>query len=443
MKAPELLALGDSYQIDHNLEEAVDAYAAAMILLRESQTALTIRALSHRSEAFYKMQRYQEAFEDAQQALECMSTKQPVAGLQQSEGEMCHRRAGLAAFQLFHYQQAKDFLQHALQLATLNGRDGSYYNEWIRKCDNKLEPKKMSAGAASQVASTVTPMMERKSRQRIVEDTLSPVPAVAALPSAVVSPIPASGTTGRLSASTPATNAPITTPKYQYYQSDKFVTVAILETQVREENLDVRLEPQYLAVTLRKQGKDFTVVAGTLYQEIDPEKSKVTIKDEKVLVKLRKVEEKFEWPELMGKSADSKKPASSSSNKKDETNGSEDGSDDPPKPIPTVPKDSSKPRPYVSHRDWDAIEKDIEEEEKKEKPQGDEAMNKLFQQIYANASDETKRAMIKSYQTSGGTVLSTNWDEVKEKDYEKERTAPKGQEWKKWEGEKLPMKEDD
>lgn len=40
--------------------------------------------------------------------------------------------------------------------------------------------------------------------------------------------------------------------------------------------------------------------------------------------------------------------------------------------------------------------------------------------------------MIKSYQTSGGTVLSTNWDEVQSKDYEKEVQAPEGQEVRKW-----------
>ena len=37
-------------------------------------------------------------------------------------------------------------------------------------------------------------------------------------------------------------------------------------------------------------------------------------------------------------------------------------------------------------------------------------------------------------QTSGGTCLSTNWKEVKEKDYEKEKTAPDGMEWKRWDG---------
>jgi suppressor of G2 allele of SKP1 len=38
--------------------------------------------------------------------------------------------------------------------------------------------------------------------------------------------------------------------------------------------------------------------------------------------------------------------------------------------------------------------------------------------------------MVKSMQTSGGTCLSTNWNEVEKTDYEKERQAPKGMEWK-------------
>jgi suppressor of G2 allele of SKP1 len=56
----------------------------------------------------------------------------------------------------------------------------------------------------------------------------------------------------------------------------------------------------------------------------------------------------------------------------------------------------------------------------------------FFQEIFKNADPDKRRAMIKSFQTSSGTVLSTDWGDVSQKDYEgKDRPSPpKGQEWK-------------
>lgn len=98
-------------------------------------------------------------------------------------------------------------------------------------------------------------------------------------------------------------------------------------------------------------------------------------------------------------------------------------------PVPVQP--TSKPKPYASNKNWDAIDRDLKEELENEKPEGDAALNSLFKQIYERADPDTRRAMMKSYQTSGGTVLSTNWGEVESKDYEgKDRpSAPDGQEW--------------
>jgi tetratricopeptide (TPR) repeat protein len=376
--AEECLSLADCYYINEDFDLALDAYAAAESTARHD--CIRFRSLSHKSAALIQLGRYEEAQASATAALEACS-----AGLRHGETEACQKRLGQTLFQLGRYQEALTALEQASQLALLNQRNASKYEALIQQCKEKI------AGLT---------------------------------PSATVPPPPPASIAPPVSSSRPIFTKPMqpTMPKYQYYQNETFMKIELLEHSVKQEDLRVDILPRKLTVILKKQGVEFTVIHGILYDKVDVARSKVLVKDEKVLIKLRKLEP-HDWHELFGKKND-----------EDEETKVPD--------TEVIPTTTEKVRPYASTRDWSAIERNLEKVEESETPQGDDAMSKLFQKIYSGASEDTRRAMIKSYQTSGGTVLSTNWDEVKEKDYEgKDRVAPKGQEWKDWEGKKLPQKD--
>lgn len=91
-----------------------------------------------------------------------------------------------------------------------------------------------------------------------------------------------------------------------------------------------------------------------------------------------------------------------------------------------------EPKGSRARNKWDNLDLDEERAGEKDgqKGEGNDELQGFFQKLYADADDDTRKAMMKSYQESGGTHLSTNWSEVKKGKVETK--PPEGMEARKW-----------
>lgn len=93
--------------------------------------------------------------------------------------------------------------------------------------------------------------------------------------------------------------------------------------------------------------------------------------------------------------------------------------------VPVAPAAAPQEAPPRPRSKWDALQVDDEEP-----VSGEAELNAFFKKLYADADDDTRRAMVKSFQESNGTSLSTNWAEVGKKKVE--TRAPSGMEPRKY-----------
>lgn len=78
-------------------------------------------------------------------------------------------------------------------------------------------------------------------------------------------------------------------------------------------------------------------------------------------------------------------------------------------------------------KNWEKVLDD----EKDDELEGDDEVNGFFKKLYKDADPDTRRAMVKSFQESNGTSLSTSWGDVGSRTFETK--PPDGLEAKKWE----------
>ncbi|CAG8769758.1 23980_t:CDS:1, partial [Racocetra persica] len=123
-----------------------------------------------------------------------------------------------------------------------------------------------------------------------------------------------------------------------------------------------------------------------LAHEISPKECRHEVLSTKIEVKLKKEKPGIKWGVLEGDDSLAGSFSQSDGNK------------------------LSYPSSARNAKNWDKLEKEISKDQ--EKPEGEAALNSLFQQLYKDADDDTRRAMLKSYTESSGTCLSTNWGEV-------------------------------
>jgi len=195
-----------------------------------------------------------------------------------------------------------------------------------------------------------------------------------------------------------------TSVRHEWYQTPTHVIITIFAKNVKKEQAEIEFTKKSFSAAIKLSESSEYLLDLNLCDDIDPSQCSTQFLPSKVEIKLAK-DSQSKWLSLERNEASQLNKISW-----DSAQGNK----------PEYPT-SSKIK-----KNWDLIAKGIEED----KLEGDAALNKVFQDIYGKGNEDQRRAMMKSFVESGGTVLSTNWKDVGARYVE--GSAPKGTEMHKW-----------
>ncbi|KAL8770934.1 MAG: hypothetical protein Q9203_005070 [Teloschistes exilis] len=224
--------------------------------------------------------------------------------------------------------------------------------------------------------------------------------------------------------------------RHEWYQTQDTVVVSLFAKGIPKDKATIDIQARSLAISFPLvTGSEYDFSLDPLYGTIDPTTSTAKIMGTKIDFTLKKTTAGDMWPTL-----ESTVPITDSKDEKS------DEAQEVKHPMPANP--TTKPGPVYptssksGPKNWDKLADELTKK-KKEKKDGEEGgddgledfeggdpVNGFFQQLYSRADPDTQRAMMKSYQESNGTALSTNWSEVGKGKVETQ--PPDGMEAKRW-----------
>lgn len=389
MNPTQLYSKANEAFVADDYNSAIDLYTQAL-----EQDPTYADCMVARAHAFIKKDRFQEAKKDADRAIDILrSTEEGRSSMVLAKAFL---RSGVASFHIGRFREAKNCFSEGQKLGEEPG-----LKQWMSWCDEKIA----KFGDIAPGVAEVSPAKKTAS-----VPTLGSLATQAPSEQTKASEAKASGDAKVSEASEPVQNTQMPTPtiKHDWYQTETNVVIEIRLKKMKNDDVTVEISESALSVTAKlPTGSDYSLELD-LAHPVVVDQSSHRVMSTKIEIKLRK-KEGVRWAELEGEGVIPLSVPQASA-------------------AAAVPKPVSVP--YSSGKNWDRVAVDLEKELGEDKTEGEAALNEMFQKIYADSSDETKRAMNKSFSESGGTVLSTNWSEIgKDKT---EVKAPDGMEWKKW-----------